>query len=91
MDIYFRTTSHGFLRGDFGDANGERCSVQESSVATEPMLWLGQDHGTHYEHEGLESKCCARMHLTQEHARCLAGLLQYFADHGELPPSAENV
>lgn len=72
-------TDRGFSRADFADANGDACSIQESSVATEPMLWLGQNSGTH--HTG---NCLARMHLTQGHVRELLPLLQHFVETGEI-------
>lgn len=75
-----QTTERGFRRMDFKDRNGESCSIQESSIATESCLWLGCDHGTH--HMG---SCMARMHLTQELAAELIPLLQHFVDSGELP------
>ena len=68
--IELKPTSRNFLRGDFVDANGEACSVQESSVATDNLLWLGQDG--------------ARMHLTQGMAADLLPHLQRFVATGEL-------
>ena len=47
----------GFLVGTFTDHNGEKCSIQESSLATEFCIWLGQDD--------------SRMHLTVENVRAL--------------------
>lgn len=72
--------ANGFLRADFIDANGDACSIQESSSATEPLLWLGQNSGTHHP----TGKCLARMHLSQEHVRELLPLLQRFAETGAL-------
>lgn len=37
-------TSRAFRLGLFRDRNGEECSIQESSLATERCLWLGMDH-----------------------------------------------
>ena len=45
MTISPIATDRGFLRADFLDANGDACSIQESSVATESMIWLGQNEG----------------------------------------------
>lgn len=73
--------ANGFLRGDFTDANGDACSIQESS-AMGSYLWLGQNSGTH--HMG---RCLARMHLSQEHVRELLPLLQRFAETGSLAES----
>lgn len=36
-------TNRGFYRGNFTDALGEKCSIQESSTATEERIWLGID------------------------------------------------
>lgn len=38
-----RKTGRGFQRVDFKDRYGSQCSLQESSLATEPALWLGVD------------------------------------------------
>ncbi len=76
-------TGRGFNRTDFQDANGDMCSLQESSVATQPMIWLGQNHGTH-----VEGQCLARMHLTQEHVKALLPYLIHFAETGELEEPA---
>lgn len=40
--IELRASERGFMHGSFADANGERCSLQESSAwAEEGMIWLG--------------------------------------------------
>ena len=75
------STDRGFLRADFADANGDACSIQESSVATEALIWLGQNKGTHL----ATGECLARMHLSQTHVIALLPLLQHFATTGELP------
>lgn len=76
MTYKFDRTLRGFRYVELTDYNGQLGGVQESSLAAEPLLWIGRD--------GLE-----RMHITQEDARCLAGILQYFADIGELPDNFE--
>lgn len=53
------------------DSYGQPYSLQESSNV-DPHIWLGGDGN-------------ARAHLTQEMARELIPLLQYFADNGRLP------
>lgn len=78
--LVLRPTSRGFLRADFRDGNGDECSIQESSAAEAPFLWLGQNTGTHHMGE-----CMARMHLTQANAAALIPLLRYFVRHGRLP------
>lgn len=72
-------TERGFARIDFQDANGEQCSIQKSSVATDDLLWLGCDTGRHFQGE-----CMARMHLTRERVAELLPLLAHFVDTGEL-------
>jgi len=34
-------TSRGFVLGEFKDRYGVKCSIQESSLASEPCIWLG--------------------------------------------------
>lgn len=38
-----RTTNRGFALIEFTDRNGERCSLQQSSLAFESAIWLGVD------------------------------------------------
>lgn len=79
--IMLKTTQRGFLRGEFVDRYGEKCSIQESSIADEFCIWLGCEHETKAR-DG--EPVGARMHLTQELARDLILLLQRFANTGEL-------
>ena len=79
-------TSRGFRRADFNDFNGEACSIQESSIATQACLWLGMNTGTHHQGE-----CLARMHLTKDMAKELIPLLQHFVETGELPEPRDSV
>lgn len=81
-----RHTSRGFRRANFQDRNDTSCSVQESSVATESLLWLGSNSGRH-----TDAVCLARMHLSQNQAREVSGLLDHFAAHGELPDEQAKV
>lgn len=39
----YRTTARGFALYEFQDRNGEKCSLQKSSIATEDCIWLGID------------------------------------------------
>lgn len=80
MEILILPTGRGFLRGDFLDYNEDACSIQESSITTKPLLWLGANTGNHL----LTGECLARMHLTQEMAAALIPLLQRFVETGEL-------
>ena len=87
MPIDLKPTSRGFLRGEFADRYGEKCSIQESSLATEAAIWLGCDHET-VDDKGRQ--CGARMHLTQDLAAELIPLLQRFVDTGSLMPATEE-
>lgn len=73
-------TERGFLYGKFTDRFGSKCSLQESSLATEAAVWLGVD-------TAFDGKECTRMHLTQDMVRDLLPALQHFAKTGELPPA----
>lgn len=79
--LEFTPTRRGFQRADFKDRYGAACSLQESSLATERCIWLGQNEGTHHEVTG---ECMARMHLTQDMAQELGIVLLHFAETGEL-------
>jgi hypothetical protein len=70
--IELAPTDRGFLRGEFADLNYERCSVQESSLATGRALWLGVDGSD------------ARMHLSRATVAALLPLLERFAATGRL-------
>lgn len=74
-DLAMVLTERGFVRAEFLDRYGAKCSIQKSSLAFEDCIWLGVDK--------LETP--ARMHLTQAHAASLIPLLQHFVDTGELP------
>jgi len=50
-------TDRGFKLARFLDINGELCSIQESSLATDDAIWLGIQH--------IEGKP-ARMHLNRQ-------------------------
>ena len=69
--LAFRNTNRGFSIADFVDRYGERRSLQRSSLAAPPCVWLGV-------HDN-------RMHLTQAHVRALLPALICFAETGELP------
>lgn len=77
MDITL--TQRGFARAEFLDANGDTCSIQDSSVATDALLWLGCDHGMH-----VDGQCLARMHLTREMVAALLPLLHRFVETGSI-------
>lgn len=83
----------GFPGMKFHDLYGAKCSIQESSLAETPAIWLGRDEG-YLVGDGppwpdKPRKLLARMHLTQAQAKSLLPLLQHFADHGTLPLEVE--
>jgi hypothetical protein len=41
--IEWKKSSRGFAFGEFHDMDGNRCSIQESSLATDDCIWLGID------------------------------------------------
>lgn len=71
----------GFLRGEFKDRYGEKCSIQKSSLADEDCIWLGCNHETV---DGQGRPCGARMHLTRQMAADLLPHLLKFIETGEL-------
>lgn len=62
--------SRGFAWLNFWDSYGETCSLQESSAASAPHLWIGRDQ--------------MRMHLNQEQVKELLPYLQTFVETGKL-------
>lgn len=77
--IEIKPTERGFFRGEFKDYDGNACVIQDSSLATDYMLRLGQLKGTH--HLG---HCLATMHLTKEMARTLIQALMRFVNNGTI-------
>jgi hypothetical protein len=71
----------GFLKGEFVDRYGAKCSIQKSSLATEDCIWLGCDYETT---DGQGRPCGTRMHLTQAMAADLMMHLQRFIETGDL-------
>lgn len=72
MPITLERTQRGFSIGYFLDRNGDKCSIQKSSLAFEPeeCIWRGTGD--------------IRMHLTQSMAADLIPLLTRFVETGEL-------
>ena len=93
--IEFKKTSRGLVRGSFQDFNGEKCSIQESSLATEAAIWLGTDDADPKvltSERGWVSvgvpegtQFTTRMHLSQDQVAEMLPTLQYFAETGRLP------
>ena len=82
-----KCTSRGFVLYRFEDRYGQRCSLQQSSLATEAALWFGVDNtGPHLEGPGGQRNepVGARMHLTRLQAQALLPLLTHFAETGRL-------
>lgn len=78
-------TSRGFGHLTFLDRYEQICSLQDSSLATEPAIWLGVDNvgpsitgpnGQRNEDVSI------RMHLTQEMVKELLPYLTEFANNG---------
>lgn len=92
----FTETVRGFSYAEFKDSNGEVCTLQESS-SNEPRIWLGaKEVSVKYLNNGWKELDIPalvgedfvgnqRMHLNQEQVKNLLPILQYFAEHGELP------
>jgi hypothetical protein len=79
--VRLRKTERGFLRGEFVDADGQACSIQESSQV-EPRLWLGSSANGEAIHLGRHVG--VRMHLDRKTARMLIPHLQRFVAQGDL-------
>lgn len=92
-------TSRGFDYTEFSDANGVKCTVQESSACREEaLIWLGaKDIGLQHFKAGqgwkdvelkdtIEEHYVAnnRMHLTQSQVKELLPILQRFVETGSL-------
>lgn len=74
-----KRNQRGFKTQTFKELYGADCSIQESSLATKPALWLGMDRGTH-----VDGNCLARMHVDKKLARKLVKWLNLFIETGEL-------
>ena len=68
-------TCRGFAVAKFRDRYNHQCSIQDSSAATEPCLWLGVDQDVIPQ---------TRMHLTQDQVRALLPLLTRFVETGSI-------
>lgn len=76
-NIKLEPTLRGFLRSEFIDRYGNKCSLQKSSLATEDCIWLGV-------HEDFNGGDSSRMHLTRDNVAELLPYLQKFVETGEL-------
>lgn len=79
-------TSRGFRRLAFTDMDGQACSLQISSLATESALWFGLDipQGEVKRIVSDGKTLRNRMHLTQEMIRLLLPPLCCFAETGHV-------
>lgn len=93
MDI--KQTERGFDYSEFTDSYGEKCSLQMSSSAMEPKIWLGIDKPSLTVFEENMGKyvntpmpktfmVSSRMHLTMDMVKQLLPALQRFAETGEI-------
>lgn len=106
MTIEIGETQRGFSKLEFTDRNGVRCSLQQSSLASEDCIWLGCNDlglkrfeaGKGWQDVELENvhpggpyhSANTRMHLTREQVAELLPHLQRFAYTGELAVSTSN-
>ncbi len=84
-------TNRGFQLIEFTDGNGKECSLQESSAAERPMIWLGCDDadprvGPPWKKLEVPPNALfnTRMHLTQKQVKKLLPHLIKFAAKGGL-------
>ena len=85
----------GFLRGEFVDLYGAKCSIQESSLASKSAIWLGVNEpeikvmvpGEGWKDVPIPEGALrsGRMHLSQQQVYDLLPILQHFAETGKLP------
>lgn len=92
--IEFDRTGRGFSFGEFTDRNGVECSIQDSSRADEPSIWLGptdpnpktlvpgQGWVPLKMADGVE--CTTRMHLTIDQCVELVTVLNRFIETGSI-------
>jgi hypothetical protein len=95
LELEIKETPRGFRLISFKDRYGIQCSLQKSSLATEPAIWFGCDDadpkvqipGQSWQPVPMPEGYIAntRMHLTQEQVIILLPYLQAFAETGELP------
>jgi hypothetical protein len=90
-------TSRGFGLIEFSDMDGNECSLQKSSLATDDAIRFGVNapnpkimpgDGTGWHRYALPNNvhCTTRMHLTREQVAELLPLLTIFVETGELEP-----
>jgi hypothetical protein len=93
-----KVTERGFGLWEFTDRSQSKCSLQDSSLATEPAIWFGVDDprpqimasktakgGVGWVEYPLpeDVHMFTRMQLTQQQVKALLPILTYFAETGE--------
>ena len=73
----YNLADRGFIGYEFTDLYGSKCSIQESSLATDNAIWLGVN-------KDFKGKECTRMHLNIEQVKELLPQLRYFIKRGVL-------
>jgi hypothetical protein len=78
-------TSRGFPYKEFKDKYGAVCSIQMSSIATEPCLWLGVNgkQSEEFVNEFKASGPYTRMHLTYDQVKKLVDDLNRWLENVE--------
>lgn len=101
--LFCEKTNRGFNIIKFQDMRNETCSLQESSSAMQPCIWLGPDDikikyftslgwktfDLNEEFGGADWVSNSRMHLSQEQVKSLLPALIHFAETGQLPENTE--
>lgn len=75
LDMETKTTQRGFDYKEFEDSKGVKCSIQQSSIATEEAIWFGCDD--------------IPVRFTREQVAELLPTLQQFVLTGELETEKE--
>lgn len=94
MSMKLVKTKRGFLRGEFTDLYGAKCSLQMSSLADTDAIWLGINEptvkilvpGKGWQDVPIpeEAHRAGRMHLDRKLVLELLPQLQHFAETGRL-------
>lgn len=97
MDKTFR----GFAIGEFEDRYGVKCSIQDSSIATEDCIWLGPTDpnpkklvpGMGWQPAEIPPgvECTTRMHLSIEQCVELVEILNRFIETGSIAENVETI
>jgi hypothetical protein len=78
-------SERGFGIIEFDDRYGQKCSLQESSLATEAAIWFGVSNtGPLMGTDANKDVDHGRMHLTQSQVKKLLPHLQKFIKTGEI-------